>query len=98
MVLELCGWLKICEPVVQYIAQDCVTKSMCRVPSTFIQSIYTTLSYPTLTVVSEDETALIIGTETTMGHWDNLHLPQSCTNYISSTRQLLNVKKQIVLT
>ena len=67
MVLELCGWLKICEPVVQYIAQDCVTKSMCRVPSTFIQSIYTTLSYPTLTVVSEDETALIIDTETTMG-------------------------------
>ena len=52
--------------VLQYMALD--NKSLCRVPNTFLNSLYYGQNYPIripLTVISDDDTAVIVSTETT---------------------------------
>ena len=70
MVTELCN----CYPslrihILQIITQICVTKSLCRVPSTFFQRVHWCATSDTLTslpqtVVSDHDTVVIVETET----------------------------------
>ena len=71
MVAELCiSYLRVRANILQIITQICATKSLCRVPSTFVQSfrlratrdIFTSLPQ---TVVSDNDTVVIEGTEIT---------------------------------
>ena len=71
MVLELCMWSsRVSENILQIITQICATKSLCRVPSTFVQSFFSRATRDKLTslpqtVVSDNDTVVIVGTETT---------------------------------
>ena len=58
------------ENILQIITQICATKSLCRVPSTFVQNFSSRATLDKLTslpqtVVSDDDTVVIVGTETT---------------------------------
>ena len=70
MVAELCiSGLSLRENILQIITQICATKSLCRVPSTFVQSIPSRATRDKLTslpqtVVSDNDTVVIEGTET----------------------------------
>ena len=70
MVAELCRWYSsVHDNILQIITQICAIKSLCRVPSKFVQSIplratrdiFTNLPQ---TVVSDNDTVVIEGTET----------------------------------
>ena len=71
MVPELCMWYSsVHDNILQIITQICATKSLCRVPSTFVQSFYSRATRDKLTslpqtVVSDNDTVVIEGTETT---------------------------------
>ena len=73
LVVELCGWFDSLRRrggvnAEQYITQVCANKSMCRVPRSFVQNFISPgipVSIPR-TLVSEEDTALIVGTETTL--------------------------------
>ena len=66
MIVELCDLLPIerARFLLQNLTQLCGTKSLCKVPRTFIQNYLwdQSLGY----VVSEDDTAVIVGTKTTV--------------------------------
>ena len=70
MVTELCYWYSsVLANILQIITQICATKSLCRVPSTFLQSFVSRATRDKLTslpqtVVSDDDTVVIEGTET----------------------------------
>ena len=70
MVAELCiSRLSLRENILQIITQICATKSLCRVPSTFLQSFLSRATRDKLTslpqtVVSDNDTVVIEGTET----------------------------------
>ena len=56
--------------ILQIITQICATKSLCRVPSTFLQSFFSRATRDKLTslpqtIVSDDDTVVIVGTEIT---------------------------------
>ena len=57
----------VCDKVLQNITQIFASKSLCRVPSRFIQSFVCAdnLSKLPQSVISEDDTAVIVGTDTT---------------------------------
>ena len=67
MIVELCclnvfsGELR--EKILQNITQICANKSLCTLPITFVQGFFTT--YLPQSVISDDNTAVIVGTETT---------------------------------
>ena len=65
MLVELCY---ILSDILPNITQICTAKSLCRVPPVFVQSFYKPDRLTDLpqTVVSEDDTAVIIGTETNL--------------------------------
>ena len=69
MVVELCylgEFESVRDKVLQNITQIFASKSLCRVPSRFIQSFYVPdkLSKLPQLVISEDDTAVIVGTKT----------------------------------
>ena len=70
MVLELCMFYSsVRENILQIITQICATKSLCRVPSTFVQNSSSCATRDKLTslpqtVVSDNDTVVIEGTET----------------------------------
>ena len=70
MVTELCiSYSSVRDNILQIITQICATKSLCRVPSTFVQSFYSRATRDKLTslpqtVVSDNDTVVIEGTET----------------------------------
>ena len=71
MVPELREWYpSMHDHILQIITQICATKSLCRVPSTFVQSFHSRYTRDKLTslpqtVVSDDDTVVIVATETT---------------------------------
>ena len=67
MIVELFPLLGLrCRYLLQNITQLCGTRSLCKVPRTFIQKTVNRNCYNLLhNVVSEDDTAVIVGTETT---------------------------------
>ena len=71
MVVELCfmhEFERVRDKVLQNKTQIFASKSLCRVPRRFIQSFYRpgVLSKLPQSVISEDDTAVIVGTETTL--------------------------------
>ena len=71
MVVELCNMYEfqsVRDKVLQNITQIFASKSLCRVPSRFIKSFRRpdVLSKLPQSVISEDDTAVIVGTETTL--------------------------------
>ena len=71
MAAELCTcYSRVHNNILQIITQICASKSQCRVPSTFVQSFYSRATRDELTslpqtVVSDDDTVVIVGTEIT---------------------------------
>ena len=71
MVAELCMYYsRVHKNIKRIIKQICATKSLCRVSSTFLQSLFWCATPDKLTslpqtVVSDDDTVVIVGTETT---------------------------------
>ena len=71
MVTELCMWSSsMLAIILQIITQICATKSLCRVPSTFVQNFSSCATRAKLTslpqtVVSDYDTVVIVETETT---------------------------------
>ena len=73
MIVELC-YLNIFsselrEKILQNITQIFANKSLCKLPSTFVQGFFTTdrLAKLPQSVISDDNAAVIVGTETTIG-------------------------------
>ena len=65
MVAELCFNSTVSDNIRQIITQICAVKSLCRVPTTFIESMKEFVNLPQ-TVISDDDTVVIVGTETTI--------------------------------
>ena len=71
MIVELCClnlFSSVRDKVLQNITQIFVNKSLCKLPSTFVQGFYCTDKLAKLpqSVISDDNTAVIVGTETTI--------------------------------
>ena len=71
MIVELCDWNLfpgVSDKILQNITQIFANKSLCTLPSTFVQGFFTTdqLTKIPWSVLSDDDTAVIVGTETTL--------------------------------
>ena len=71
MIVEFCYrdlFSSVRDKVLQNITQICANNSLCKLPSAFVQGFYNTdrLAKLPQSVISDDNTAVIVGTETTL--------------------------------
>ena len=71
MIVELCYWnlfSSVRDKILQNITQICANNSLCKLPSAYVQGFLYTVRLAKLpqSVISDDNAAVIVGTETTL--------------------------------